>query len=131
MIPFELFKVNDVYMQVYYQLPCASLTPHMWIPFEKSIQSHIWNNYNYVDDIRWTDIETQILYHLCWAIFHHNGFSESIRFFIHENIHFINEVELLSLFKPVFYGFSDRMMELLKREGYDEMIQEYHSFIDY
>ncbi len=84
-----------------------------------------------VDKMKWAELEIQLLYHLCWAIFHEKGFSDSTKKYIHINCSKFNDKTLLFLFEPVFFKFSSRMLFLLKNESYDEMITEYHSFKDY
>ena len=44
MAPFQLYQKDEINIEIFCQLPCASLTPKTWIPLDRLIQKRLWEN---------------------------------------------------------------------------------------
>lgn len=131
MKPFRLFSIGGKYIEVYCQLPCASITPKSWIPVDRVIQKRVWDEYEIKNGIIWCDEVCCYIYHLCWAIFHNNGFSSFERQYFDSNKQQLHREEIIKLFKVIFFNFTDTLVNLLRNSDFDSIIPQYFSFIDY
>ena len=131
MAPFTLYRKNGLYVEVYSQLPCASLTPKTWIPLDRFIQKRVWDYDEKKDGIIWCDLICEYIYHLCWAIFVHKGFSPYEKDFLtrHKNVLVLNELKKALI--CVFFNFTDKLIALLDKEEYDIIVKEYCTFSEY
>ncbi|MBR4720596.1 MAG: hypothetical protein IK057_02410 [Clostridia bacterium] len=131
MTPFKLYKKQDYYIEVYNQLPCGSLTAKTWIPLDRAIQQRAWGDYELKDGIKWCDGICRYLYHLCWAIFKHNGFSPFEMQYLKENRELLKTEEFMHCASLVFFSYTDKLIEHLYKGDYYAVIHEYYSFIGY
>ena len=131
MKPFKLYKKGLNYIEIYSQIPCASLTSKVWIPLDQEIQRKLWMDEDNLDEMHWANMPCQVIFHLCWAVFFNNGFSLYERKILSDNMNCVLSTEVINLLKPVFFGFTERIIDLLKLEEYDRIVAEYYSFCDY
>lgn len=132
MNPFLLYKAeDDLFLEIYCQLPCASITPKTWIPLDRTIQSHLWNNSNVIEGIKWADVMCQFVFHLCWAIFHNLGFSPFSRSFLKDNKECVEESEMVEMLSLVFFNYTSELIRYLKADDFDSIIPNYYSFKNY
>lgn len=131
MKPFKLYLIEGKYIEVYCQLPCASITPKSWIPVDRLIQKRVWNEHKVDNGMIWCDDICCYIYHTCWAIFHNNGFSSFERLYLNSNKQIVYCKETVELFKLIFFNFTDTLVEMLKKSDFDSIIPKYFSFIDY
>lgn len=131
MTPFMLYKLGNIYIEVYCQLPCASLTPKHWIPLDRIIQKRLWSLEERIDNVSWVDPISRYIFHLCWAIFHNNGFSSFERKYLSENKFLLTQPELKECLSMVFFNYTDLLINSLKNGDFDNIIPNYFHFIDY
>ena len=131
MIPFKMYELDHVFIEVFFQLPCMSLTPKIWIPLDKAIQARLWKedildgNYHVADPL------CQYIFRLTWAIFKKGNFdSEDITFLV-ENENVLDNSELSQLLKKVFFNYSEELINRLKKRNFQSLIIEYYKFNDY
>ena len=131
MKPFHLYKYQEIYLEIMFQLPCMSLTPKTWIPLDKKIQSHVWtletkrNNYKYLDDISY------FVFKVCWAIFKDGYFNNECVDIIKSLQISINDCKLKELFALIFFSFTDTLCDLLANEQYDNIVEAYYTYTNY
>ena len=123
---FELYQYQNDYVEVYYELPAYSLTPKVWMPLDKKIQARVW-----------TDAKTELddtifyIYKLAYAFFFEHCFTEKTIQYL-KSMRFVLKDEAFSdLLKTVFFKYSDRLLEKLQNEEFDELIKDYYTFLDY
>lgn len=131
MTPFRLFGKGSRYIELFSQLPCASLTKNMWIPMDRSIQQFLWSEEAGPEPGCWANIPCQFLYHLCWAVFFRRGFSPYEIRFIKQNQACVDTPQMRELLTPLFFGFTDRLIRLICDGSLDKIIPEYFSFREY
>lgn len=131
MEPFHLYKSTDKFIEIYFQLPCASLTSKTWIPLDKSIQSRIWDNIHEENGILYCDEISRYIFHLCWAIFHNKGFSPYEMEFLDSKKNLLSSEYLKESLAVVFFNYTPFLIDLLKGGKYDMIIPNYYSFKQY
>lgn len=132
MNPFLMYKgQDDLFVEIYCQLPCASITPKTWIPLDRKIQTHLWDNNTIKEGVKWADVKCQFIFHLCWAIFHNFGFSPFSRSFIKENKECLEDMEMIEMLSLVFFNYTSDLVRYLKTEDFDSIIPNYYSFKNY
>lgn len=127
MYPFEIFETENNYVEVYFQLPCLSLTPKTWIPLDKIIQDRIWrfDNQTHIDDLSF------LIYKITWAIFKNGCFNEDSVKVISRLIPSVDRNEFHYLLSLVFYGFTDDLVNYLYDSQYHKIIQDFFAFSNY
>lgn len=131
MTPFLLYKLDNIYIEVFCQLPCASLTPKNWIPLDRMVQKRLWSNAELIDNISWVDPITRYIFHLCWAVFHNNGFSDYERKYLSENKPLLEDINLRNCLLMIFFNFTDSLIGFLKIDDFDNIIPHYFHFKEY
>ena len=128
---FELYEKKDVFLEIYFQLPCMSLTPKTWIPLDRSIQKYAWEKSVTESNIFILDDLTYYIYRLCWAIFKDGFFSNRTIFELEKRVYVLQEKNLKDLMETVFFRYTNTLITLLKNKEYDEIIPGYYRFSAY
>lgn len=131
MDPFILTKYENLYIEVFSQLPCASLTPKTWIPLDRVIQKRVWQQRCVERDILWVDNICKYIFHLCWAVFVNLGFSPFEKQYLMSNKQILDSLEFPNLLSLVFFKFSQELISLLKEDKFEAIIPSYYKFVDY
>lgn len=131
MEPFLLYENGDKLVEIFCQLPCASLTPKTWIPLDRSIQHILWEKEDVNDSVSLCNDSCKYIFHLCWAIFHNLGFSPFERAFLESKKDLLDSKQLCEMFPFVFFNFSPLLVDYLKDSNYDRIIPAYYSFTNY
>lgn len=132
MTPFELYVYENTYIEVYFQLPCMSLTPKNWIPLDRAVQTHVWKNEQKDENgCLMLDPIAKIIFLCGWSVFSTHCFSERTRAYIHAHREFLAREELMELMQTVFFHFSEQLCELLMHEEYDRVIDAFYRFDQY
>ena len=128
---FLLYKLDNIYVEIFCQLPCASLTPKTWIPLDRAIQSRLWENRLIDKDVIWCDLICQFIYHLCWSVFVNQGFTPFVKSFVSKHKQILEEEILYNLLSLVFFKFTPLLIQMTKEERYDEILRAYYQFDQY
>ena len=131
MRPFELVGIDDIYCEIFFQIPCMSLTPRSWIPLDRIIQSLAWESFSDRDGVKTVNPVCLYIYRLCWAVFMDGGFSENTLSVLEENSSVLDEKIFHDCIRMVFFRFSDELAGLLREKSFDEIIPRYWKFIQY
>ena len=128
---FELYESGGYYFEVYYQLPCMSLTPQTWIPLDRAIQKNAWERQDTEEGIRVLDDRSYYIYRLCWAVFRDGFFSGRTAAELEQRKQLLQDEPFLQLLGTVFFRFTGPLAKLLAEGKYEEIIPEYYRFADY
>jgi hypothetical protein len=128
---FLLYKYKGIYLEFYFQLPCASLTPRTWMPLDLAIQTRLWEQNERKNGLLWVDNLNQYLFHLCWAIFSNSGFSPYEKEFLASHKAVLEELEFARLTSLVFFKFTPDLLRLLKEDRFDDILPSYYQFSNY
>lgn len=130
MKPFRMFEMKGVYIQVFFQLPCYSLTPKTWIPLDRAIQARVWSEGQVKDGISMLDDVSAYIYRLCLAVFKKRGFNErDVRYF-DANVAVTGDAAYAELMKKVFFSYSEKITEDLKERKYDTLLAGYYGYCE-
>lgn len=131
MYPFELFEVDGVYQEVYFQLPCMSLTPKTWVPLDRMIQGRTWAQREERGGILQLDEICRYIYRLCYAVFKKNRLAENDREMLEQAEAVLEQPEFRQCMEMVFFGFTEDLIGYLKERRFDEIIPAYYAFDKY
>ena len=126
---FSLFSRKNGAVEVFYELPSLSMTPKKWIPLDLHVQAAIWENSS--SDTNLLDDESAWIYRMCLCIFTQvKLYEDDIEYFKkNKEIPFKDTIrERLEL---VFFGFTDRLLELLKNEKYEDIVETFYTYREY
>lgn len=118
-------------VEIYFQLPCASITPKTWIPLDRIIQQHLWDGCEIIDGLAWADISCRFIFHLCWSIFHNKGFSPYAKKILASHKDCLETEEMGMMLEAVFFNFTPSLKRYILDEDFDSIITNYYSFKEY
>jgi hypothetical protein len=133
---FDFFSHPDGYfVDINYQIVCRSLNQREWIPLDRKIQTTGWNCRIFDEG------ETLPAYRLSPEI----EFISLIARCIFDKQHFpsgyqsrinslLTQVSLCSIvvdLKLVFFGFTERLLDMIQKQQYSDVFQEYLTFYSY
>jgi hypothetical protein len=124
---FKLLGKENFLIEVFFELPCMSLTPKTWIPLDKTIQNSIWMEKN---DEKNLDKPNNYVFQLTWAIFMRKSFDKEDVLFFETNKGLIND-KLKDKLYPIFFKYTDVLIQLLKNSEYQNIRQKYIAFKNY
>lgn len=129
---FQLYSMNNVFIEIYFKMPCMSLTPKTWIPLDQIVQKGVWENKETDDDgCNVIDNISLCIYRLCWSVFFKNNFMEKDKELLIRNKDVIRNKKFVNELKMIFFSYTDKLISLLENERLDEIISEYYKFSDY
>jgi len=131
MRPFELYSYDGMFIEVYFQIPCMSLTPKTWIPLDRRIQKRAWEKEEKRNGCSVLDPVTFYIYRLCWAVFRRGFFSDYDKKILDRYEDALEDPAMKELLDVVFFGFAPRMISLLADKQYDSVMDEYYQFDQY
>lgn len=116
---------------VFYQLGCHGLLPCSYIPLDKTINKAVWKNRYLKQDVFYMDLPEQMIFVLVQAIFHFKEFTPDLIRSIEAHSDLLENEEWQDKLRVVFFGFTERLLSLLKNRQYAAIVMEYITFQDY
>lgn len=130
-----LLKKDDCYFHFFEALSCTPLTNmgRCKMALENSVQDHIWKNRIWDSERKWwiMDDVTILLYLIVRSVFDKKRFRDKYIREIEKRIKYIDEFTFYELAKTVFWGFTPRMIELIKERKYEDVLGRYLSYSEY
>lgn len=129
---FLLYVKKDFFVEISFELRCMSLMPKMWMPLDKSIQASIWSEVKYAEEgYACLNDENMLVYVLVRSLFWKKQYYESDINAIKDLFSKVDKKVLADKFEVVFFKFGLVLMELLEQGQYDQIIERYHTYMDY
>lgn len=126
---------DDCYFHFYEALSCNPLTNmgKCKMPLEKTVQEYVWNNRIWDSVNNWwiMDDISILLYLIVRSVFDKMCFRDKYVREIEKRIEKIDEKDFFVLARTVFFGFTSRMIEMVKEKKYESILGEYLSYTDY
>ncbi|MCM1303078.1 MAG: hypothetical protein NC305_08480 [Lachnospiraceae bacterium] len=121
------------YVDVSQELCCHSVMPNVWIPLDRKIQEDAWQYRRYDHEKGWwcLDERTELIMYLVRAVLDKQQFSSGYVENIKLRCYLLDDVTTRERLKLVFFKYTDRLTEMLKKEEYDKIITNYYKFKDY
>lgn len=126
MSPFELIEYENVFIEIFFQLPCLSLTPKTWIPLEQIIHRDIWkeNTSSLLYEIR-------IVYILTWGIFFKKSFNKRDKKNIKGLMENVNKKVLKKYLEKIFFNYTESIIKSIENNRLNQIVAEYYANINY
>lgn len=128
---FQLYVFGDALLEIYFSLPCESLTDKTWIPLDKLINDSIWERQTERDGIPCLDPHSDFIYRLTQCVFSRKAFDEQSRAYFREALPGLDSEDLHEKLRAVFFKFTDPLLALLREGAFDRIVPDYNSFTDY
>lgn len=134
---YQFWKKNEIestlYIDACFKLSCKSLTPKTWIPLDQIINQEIWENRVYDEKNGWwiMDDRTIFIYLIIRSIFDKNEFKEVYVKDIEKMSYLLDDQDVVSKLKYVFFKYTTCLIKMLKEKRYDEIINDYLCFVEY
>lgn len=121
------------YVDVCQELCCHSTMKNVWIPLDRKIQEDIWKNRWFDHERGWwcLDEKTAMIAYLTKAIFDKCQFSPEYIESIESRLYLLDDMETREKFELIFFKYTERLIEMLKREEFDKIIIDYYGFKNY
>lgn len=123
----------DIHADISFKLSCLSLTQCAWVPLDSFIQKYMWDNKVWEEKNNWwiMDINSRFAYYFVRCIFDKKTFSDKYIYEIENSKSLIDINIVSSLLEKVFFKFTEKLLELVEEQKYQEIIMEYKRFKDY
>lgn len=121
------------YIDVCQELCCHSTMPNVWIPLDRKIQEDVWKSCWFDNENGWwcLDEKTALIAYLVKAIFDKCQFSPGYIESIKSRFYLLDNTETRDKLGLIFFKYTDRLIEMLKREEFDKIVIDYYGFKNY
>ena len=121
------------YIDVSFRLCVKSLTPKTWVPLDEKLNSSIWENQAWNEELKCPclDEKTLFIYLFARSVFDKRNFSEKYIAEIEKRKNLLDEAEIQDLLSCIFYNFTDSLIQLAKDGRYGEIVQKFLTFKGY
>ncbi len=130
-----LFKKEDCYFHFYEALACSPLTNmgNCKMALERSVQSHIWENRIWDENKQWwiMDDISILLYLIVRSVFDKQEFKPKYIREIEKRAELVEDEAFIRLAKTVFFGYTPKMIKLIKEKKYSQILGDYLSYTLY
>lgn len=132
MQPFEMYKKDDVHLDVCYQLNCRS-TNGEWMPLDEHLQENLWKERIIDENLSVPKLGNtyQLVHLLTRSVFDKKEFTQPYIIEIEKLIEKVDLKELSDLLEPVFFKYSPRLVERIKTQNYEGIFTDFISFSSY
>lgn len=131
MHPFELYKHSNTFYEIYFEVPCYSLTPKIWLPLDKKVQKWLWDNIELNDDIVDAPAIIKMLYFLVRCVFYYRNVPNKYRLYFQKNIKLLELSHMKELLDCVFFKYTNVLIAKLKNNDLDNLIDDYFKYSEY
>jgi hypothetical protein len=134
---YEFWKLKDkdseLYIDASFKLCCKGLMPKTWIPLDNLIQNRIWKDKVWDAENGWwiLDTETRLVYLLVRCIFDKKIFSDKYIKEIEQTIEEADMQIVRELLNMIFFKYTDKLLYMVGKKQYSNIIQDYISFSEY
>lgn len=134
---FLFYKKRDtsyqLYIDVCQELCCHSVMPNIWITLDRQIQEDAWIYRRFDKEKGWwcLDDRTTVIVYLVKAIFDKRQFSPGYIESIEPRISLLDDPILEERLRLVFFRYTDRLMEMLRKGNFDRIVADYYGFMNY
>lgn len=131
MKPFELYEKDGMYYEIFCQIPSKSLTPKMWMPLDKMVQTSIWDNKKTIDGIDYVIEEDLWIFRLVQCLFMQIELRQRDIDFFSSHKEVLESSTLKAKLELIVFGYADKLLELMNQEQYDKLVTDYFSYDQY
>lgn len=127
-------KIPDsLEVDVHTSLCVKSLLGNLWIPLDRSIQTYLWAHRTWDEAQGWwqMDERTLTVYLLARCIFDKQAFPAPYRREIPHHVAMLDDPIVCDMLGKVFFRYAPRLVELVRAERFDDIVEDYLSFADY
>jgi hypothetical protein len=120
-------------VDVHCELCLKALEGNIWIPFERHINEAVWMTRVLDSDNGWWVLNNKIgfAYLVSRCMFDKSYFSPPYRAHIRRWAGLLDDEEVRGILRTVFFKFTPTLIEMLREERYDSIVDTYISFGDY
>lgn len=131
MHPFEMYRDKGYYYEVFYEMPCLSLTPKTWMPLDKIVQRSLWDYWREEDGFFYASDEDTYIYFLTRCLFYYRQFHEKYTAFFVSHPNILESKTFINKLHKIVFNYTERLVEILKNRDYENIIKDYYSFTNY
>ena len=133
---FDMLKTDaNLLLDINYEIACRSTDGGQWIPLDKEIQESVWCNRIVKsmagEDISMPSDEDLFVTTLARCVFVKRSFTQWHRKKLSELFERVGLSGAAQKLPLVFFAYSQRLLNLIQGERYDEIVEDYLSFADY
>jgi len=129
-----MFKNNErLWVDIQCELCLKSLMGNILIPMDKYINEAVWSNKKWDENNGWwiTDDKTRLVYLISRCVFDKNNFSQLYINEINGYACLLNDDDVQRMLGMVFFKFKNKLIEMIIKKQYNNIIDSYISFCDY
>lgn len=133
MNPFEFYEKDGVIFDVCFQLCCRSINAGEWMPIDQIINHSVWDNRKKNNLWGWFELseEDELIHLLTRCVFDKKEFKEGYIQRIEELLSLVDLDNVVRKAETVFFLFTDKLFDMIKKKNYQQIVEAYNTFIDY
>jgi len=134
MQPFEFYQVHGINVDICFQLSCRSLNKGEWFPLDMYVQDSVWKNRLKAEGMPWNYTLSRVdemVHLLTRSVFDKKAFGDGYIERLNELQSVINENELRTRLKLIFFQFTDTLIDHIKNRSYESIYINYIQFRNY
>lgn len=128
---FLYYQGKKITFEIFFQLPCLSLTPYVWIPLEKTIQKAVWESFTLNFGKKYLSFNVKCIYIIAISLFRDKKFNVTNKEFLEKHIDILDNEKFKIMLKKILFSFTDILIQMIKEKKYDDIYNSYISFQNY
>lgn len=128
---FLLYSNEYNQIEIFFEIPCMSLTPKVLIPLDKMIQKYAWEMPDVENKRFYINPKVYMVYLISNAIFRKKMFEKKERIWIIRNKQNLEDKQTYEMLCKVFFKFTDTLIDKINKEQFDDVYKSYITFCSY
>lgn len=120
-------ELNDIKVLVLDRLACKSKFENALMPLDKYLQIYADGFYS----THLADTRMLFVYVIINAIINGNGFTNAGKTYIQDNVWYLKDEDTMNLLEKVFFGYTEKLVEMLINQNYNGAYEGYVTNTDY
>lgn len=132
MYPVECWIIDgNKSISVFYQFGCHGIQYKTYVPLDKSINNYLWNNRVIKNNVYSMSDEVELIFEIVQCVFHYKEFDEELIKAIEIKKELLDRKSVANMLDLIFFKFSSKLIELVNRHQYNEIINRYITYKEY
>lgn len=129
----EFYSKGKINLDICYQLCCRSINAKEWMPIDQMINNSVWENKKLNKNYDWYELsyEDELIHLLTRCIFDKGEFNSGYRKRISELMRKVDMDAEYKKLNVVFFKFTYKLVELIEKNEFDKIVNDYMTFTEY
>lgn len=127
----EAYAKDRIIIEIYYELPCLSLTPKILLPLDQSIQRAAWNDENIIGKWKFLTEKVYMVFLIVQCVFFHNQFSSSDECYLLDRKEILRTKQIYLYLEKIFFSYTECVIDYMISGRFSDIYPNYIKFTNY